>query len=91
MRVEVVCITQQKQNICIPFVQCWTNVEDVGPTLYKWYTNVLRFLVVLRKESQYYCDNSTYLCIICNIIHIAFLAVDYRQNSDMYCAKFNVM
>ena len=23
------------QNICIPFVQCWTNVEDVGPTLYK--------------------------------------------------------
>ena len=27
--------TQQTQNICITFVQCWTNVKDVGPTLYK--------------------------------------------------------
>ena len=28
-------------NICITFVQCWNNVEDVGPTLYKCYTNVV--------------------------------------------------
>ena len=28
------------QNICITVVQCWTNVEDVRPTLYKCYTNV---------------------------------------------------
>ena len=34
----------QKQNVCITFVQCWTNVEDVGPTLYKCYTNVLCLL-----------------------------------------------
>ena len=33
------------QNICITFVQCWTNVFDVGPTLYKCYTNVLCVLV----------------------------------------------
>ena len=33
--------TQWTQNICITFVQCWINVEDVGPTLYKCYTNVL--------------------------------------------------
>ena len=26
----------------MPLVQCWTNVEDVGPTLYKCYTHVLR-------------------------------------------------
>ena len=26
---------QSTQNICITFVQCWTDVEDVGPTLYK--------------------------------------------------------
>ena len=26
------------------FVQCWTNVEDVGSTLYKCYTNVLSLL-----------------------------------------------
>ena len=35
---------QQTQNICITFIQCWTNVEDVGPTLYKCYTNVLSLL-----------------------------------------------
>ena len=33
--------TQQKQNICRTFVQCWTNVEDVGPMLYKCSPNVL--------------------------------------------------
>ena len=32
---------QQTQNICITFVQCWSNVEDVGTTLYKCYTNAL--------------------------------------------------
>ena len=37
--------SQSTQNICITFVQCWTNVEDVGPTLYKWYANVLCLLV----------------------------------------------
>ena len=26
------------------FIQCWTNVEDVGPTLYKCYTDVLCLL-----------------------------------------------
>ena len=37
-------LSQQTQNICITFIQCWTNVEDVGPTLYKCYTNVLYLL-----------------------------------------------
>ena len=40
----VLGLSQWTQNICIPFVQCWTNVEDVGPTLYKCYTNVLCLL-----------------------------------------------
>ena len=34
------CSTQQTQNICIKFIQCRSNVEDVGPTLYKCYANV---------------------------------------------------
>ena len=34
----------QTQNICITFVQCSTNVKDVGRTLYKCYTNVLCLL-----------------------------------------------
>ena len=28
-------LSQQTQNICITFVQCWASVEDVGPTVYK--------------------------------------------------------
>ena len=35
--------SQQAQNICITFVQCWTNVEDVGPMLYKCDANVFLF------------------------------------------------
>ena len=37
-------VSQQTQNICITCIQFWTNVEDVGPTLYKCYANVLCFL-----------------------------------------------
>ena len=36
--------TQQTQNICITFIQCWSNVEDAGPALYESYTNVLCLL-----------------------------------------------
>ena len=36
--------TQQAQNICITFVQGWTNVEYGGQPLYKCYTNVLCLL-----------------------------------------------
>ena len=36
--------TQVTQNVCIIFVQCRTNVEDVRSTLYKCYTNALCLL-----------------------------------------------
>ena len=39
--------SQQIQNICITFRQRRPNVFDVGPTLYKCYTNVLCLLVSL--------------------------------------------
>ena len=44
MQFVTISFSQQTQNICITFIQCWTNVEDVGPALYKCYTNVLCFL-----------------------------------------------
>ena len=37
-------VCQQTQNICITFIQCWTSVEDVGPTFYECYTNALCLL-----------------------------------------------
>ena len=41
-------LTKQTQNVCITFIQCWTNVENVGPTLYKCYANVLCLLESLK-------------------------------------------
>ena len=35
---------QQTQNICITFVQYWSNVDDGEPALYKCYTNALCLL-----------------------------------------------
>ena len=42
------------QNICITFIQRQPNVFDVGPTLYKFYTNVSRLL-------------GSYMCISFNV------------------------
>ena len=47
--VHLLVIYQLTQNICMAFVQCWTNGEDVGPTLYKCYTNVLCLLGSAKK------------------------------------------
>ena len=38
-------VSQQTQNTFITFIQCWSSVEDVGPTLYKCYTHVMCLLV----------------------------------------------
>ena len=40
-------ISQRTQNNCITFVQRRPNVFDVGPTLYKCYTNVFVFAGVI--------------------------------------------
>ena len=51
-------INQQKQTISITFVQHQPNVSDVGPTLYKCYTN---FLCLLMIWGYMYCTiKSTY-------------------------------
>ena len=34
-------IPSKIQNIWLIFIQCWTNIEDVGPALCKCYANVL--------------------------------------------------
>ena len=36
---------QQTQSIGITFIQFWTNVEYVGPTLYTYYTNAILYFV----------------------------------------------
>ena len=63
--------TQQTENICLTFIQCRTNVEDVGPTLHKCHTNVLcllgisKYFLMLHRvvnfekmlHGLYACDN----------------------------------
>ena len=44
LHVQFFCENNKPANICITFIQCWANVQDVGPTLYKYYTNVLCLL-----------------------------------------------
>ena len=36
-------LPSKQKNICITFVQCWSNVSAVGPTLYKCYTKRFAF------------------------------------------------
>ena len=44
----VIRLSEQTQNICLTFEQRRPSVFDVGPTLYKSYTNVLCLLVCRR-------------------------------------------
>ena len=55
-------ISQKTHNICITFVQCWTNGEDVGPTLYKCYKNVLCLLDILHSELDGHIWRVTVTC-----------------------------
>ena len=43
------CVRPSKHKT---FVQCWTNGEDVVPTLYKWYTKVLCLLGLAAAETR---------------------------------------
>ena len=59
-----VYISQQIQNICIPFKQRRTNVFDVGPTLYKCYTDVLCWLeYTISHTGNRKCSKSGDTCI----------------------------
>ena len=58
---------QQTQNIFITFVQCWTNVEDVGATLYKCYKNVL---YLLRHSQKKHVEGSFLYSIQKNVPNI---------------------
>ena len=68
-------LVQQTQNICITCIQCWTNVEDAGPTLYKCYTNVLRLLRILYTFvywEQFVTLSGIALWIFINVLHIPY-------------------
>ena len=51
--------SQYPQNICKTFVQFWTSVEAIGPTLYKCYTNVSCLLGCLWISVQIKVDNES--------------------------------
>ena len=53
----------------INFVQCWSNVEDVEPTLYKCYTNVLSSM----GERRYYYSTQRQCPLTLQVIRYCFL------------------
>ena len=67
--------SEEKQNICITFVQRQPNVFDVGPTLYKCYTNVLCLL------GCRCCIHSKQDAIPSNVM------IFYRSSMDTYWKK----
>ena len=76
--------TQQSQNICITCVQCRTNVEDVGPTLYKYYANVLCLLGNCRWIDILYTSINTKNFCSCQATQLAedstFSMLDWEIN-----------
>ena len=61
-------VTQQTQNICKTFIQCRPNVFNVGPALYKCYTNVLCLGVdVTSKSSSTIFENIVFTSIYGNV------------------------
>ena len=58
---------QHTQKICITFVQCWANVEDVGPTLYKCYRPT-HVLCLLGSSTCFLLEGSTCL-LLCHHMH----------------------
>ena len=52
-------------NICITIIQCWSSVEDVGPTLDKCYTNVVCLLGLLYTRSNVsIIITKVYFCVV---------------------------
>ena len=68
--------TQQAQNICITFVQCWTNVvfcvcrEDYGMKTLRWNYRVI--------ETDVLC-----LCLFENVTMIYCYCMDIRVQSNL--------
>ena len=67
-----------QQDICMTFIQCWPNVEDVGPTLYKCYTNVLCCMV----DGLLYCVTCT-----TSSVRSKWLRKNISQHSSMLFKK----
>ena len=59
------------------FVQCWTNVEDGGPALYKCYTNVLCLL------GCNVMQQNTCACLTSNIIYYN-LMLNYANTLNIW-------
>ena len=69
---------QKTRNICITFVQCWTNVEAVCPTLYKCHTNVSCLLWCLGGTLIY---DAGFIIRIKIIVVNSLLALPYKRDN----------
>ena len=74
-------------------IQCWTNIGDVGPTLYKSYTNVLYLLGTNLFNVWYLCINFSKSLVykLCTVMYCCTMAVtvtlfynNYPPSSILY-------
>ena len=89
--------TKHLYNICITFVQCRPNVGDVGPTLYKCYTNGLCLLRWHNKSTWIYNaynvgPASETLCRRCtNVIQMVCVCWDGTTSQREYTQSLRTM
>ena len=72
---------QQTQNICITFAQRQLDVFDVGPALYKCYTNVLYLVgsIVIYPRPITRCEPPSTASM--QLLHVFILGVEYHTKS----------
>ena len=53
MKISLFPVNVHCNEVAVYNIQCWTKVEDIGPTLYKCYTNVLCLLGMIWRLGLY--------------------------------------
>ena len=79
------CFSMSIQNICITFIQRLPNVIDVGPTLYKCYTNVSCLLGEYPECSTLLYDNGV-LHHEPRLLSPSNNTIVYSRYAHMHCA-----
>ena len=77
-------LLRKKKNICIQFVQRRPRVFDVGPTMYKCYTNILCLLGIASNNLQ---TRHFFLAEFAQSVHERDLKLDFITLCNFWESK----
>ena len=85
-------------GVCITFIQCWTNVEDVGPTLYTCYTSIVAHPMLVQCSSELIFIElipKNARCLLCQYSHVMSCLGNYTSGyhqgrPQAYCCYVNL-